>query len=364
MRNGVTIVDPASTYIDATVTIGQDTTIEPGTTLKGATTDRRRRDDPAVLRRRRRRSATASRSARSPTCAPAPSCSASAKAGTFVEIKNSDIGEGTKVPHLSYIGDADVGPGTQPRRGHDHGQLRQQDQAKNRTTIGANVKTSVDTTLVSPVSLGDGAYTAAGSVVTQRRPARCARRRASAPAQHRGLRGPRLGGLRRVDPAAAERRPRRLRCASDVSIPTRTMPVATSLPIDYDKRLMLFSGRANPELAAKIGEQARRRPRSDHAQDLQERRGLLPLRGVDPRRGRLPHPADLRQPRDGRLRQRRADGAAGHDRRGGRRERAPRDRRHAVVRLHAARTRSPRRASRSARASSPGCSRPPAPTAS
>ena len=89
------------------------------------------------------------------------------KVGTFVEVKNSDIGEGTKVPHLSYIGDADVGPNTNLGAATITANYNNKTKAKNRTTIGANVKTSVDTTLVSPVSLGDGAYTAAGSVVTQ-----------------------------------------------------------------------------------------------------------------------------------------------------------------------------------------------------
>ena len=112
-------------------------------------------------------------------------------------------------------------------------------------------------------------------------------------------------------------------------------------------------GAREPRAGGQDRRQARRRPRADHAQDLQERRGLLPLRGVDPRRGRLPHPADLRQPRDGHHRQRRADGAAGDDRRGDRRlartASSPSRRGTAT----AARTRSPRRASRSAPASSP-----------
>ena len=83
-----------------------------------------------------------------------------AKAGTFVEIKNSDIGEGTKVPHLSYIGDADVGEGTNLGAGtitaNYDGRL------KHRTTIGAGVKGGVHTAFVAPVTVGDDAWTAAG----------------------------------------------------------------------------------------------------------------------------------------------------------------------------------------------------------
>jgi bifunctional UDP-N-acetylglucosamine pyrophosphorylase/glucosamine-1-phosphate N-acetyltransferase len=90
------------------------------------------------------------------------------KAGTFVEIKNSDIGEGTKVPHLSYVGDTDVGPGT--NLGAATITANYDGRRKHRTTIGANVRTSVDTTLVAPVSVGDGAFTAAGSVITDEVP--------------------------------------------------------------------------------------------------------------------------------------------------------------------------------------------------
>jgi bifunctional UDP-N-acetylglucosamine pyrophosphorylase/glucosamine-1-phosphate N-acetyltransferase len=88
-----------------------------------------------------------------------------AKAGTFVEIKNSDIGEGSKVPHLSYIGDATVGPGSNLGAATITANYDSKRRVKHRTTIGADVKTGVDTTLVAPVTLGDRAYTAAGSVV-------------------------------------------------------------------------------------------------------------------------------------------------------------------------------------------------------
>jgi bifunctional UDP-N-acetylglucosamine pyrophosphorylase / glucosamine-1-phosphate N-acetyltransferase len=87
-----------------------------------------------------------------------------AKAGTFVEIKNSEIGAGTKVPHLSYIGDADIGEGTNIGAGNVTANY--DGRKKHRTTIGSNVKTSVDTTFVAPVTVGDRAYTGAGTVVT------------------------------------------------------------------------------------------------------------------------------------------------------------------------------------------------------
>ena len=87
-----------------------------------------------------------------------------AKAGTFVEIKNSDIGAGAKVPHLSYIGDTDIGERTNIGAGTITANYDGKN--KSRTTIGAGAFVSVDTMFVAPVSLGDGAYTAAGSVIT------------------------------------------------------------------------------------------------------------------------------------------------------------------------------------------------------
>ena len=93
-----------------------------------------------------------------------------AKAGTFVEIKNSSIGRGSKVPHLSYIGDAEVGE--QTNLGASTITANYDGVNKHRTTIGARVHTSVDTTLVAPVTVGDDAYTGAGSVITDDVPAK------------------------------------------------------------------------------------------------------------------------------------------------------------------------------------------------
>jgi bifunctional UDP-N-acetylglucosamine pyrophosphorylase/glucosamine-1-phosphate N-acetyltransferase len=87
------------------------------------------------------------------------------KAGTFVEIKNSDVGPETKIPHLSYIGDADIGQ--ESNLGAATITANYDGARKHRTTIGDRVKTSVDTTLVAPVTVGDDSYTAAGSVITK-----------------------------------------------------------------------------------------------------------------------------------------------------------------------------------------------------
>ena len=163
MRAGVTIVDPQATWIDAGVTIGRDTVIEPGTTLKKGTsigarcTVRYAYVDGAALED----GVTVGPFA---YLRPGTTLRQGAKAGTFVEIKNSDIGAGTKVPHLSYIGDADVGANS--NLGAATITANYDGRAKHRTTIGEDVKTSVDTTLVAPVELGDGSYTGAGSVIT------------------------------------------------------------------------------------------------------------------------------------------------------------------------------------------------------
>jgi bifunctional UDP-N-acetylglucosamine pyrophosphorylase/glucosamine-1-phosphate N-acetyltransferase len=89
---------------------------------------------------------------------------AKAKVGTFVEVKNSDIGEGAKVPHLSYIGDAEVGEGS--NLGASTITANYDGRQKHRTKVGRSAKTGIHTSLVAPVDVGDRAYTGAGSVIT------------------------------------------------------------------------------------------------------------------------------------------------------------------------------------------------------
>jgi bifunctional UDP-N-acetylglucosamine pyrophosphorylase/glucosamine-1-phosphate N-acetyltransferase len=162
MQAGVGIVDPKATVIDVDVQIGEDTLIEPFTTIRGATRIGREctirhsylvdcvlEDGASVGPFGYLRPGTVLR--------------AGARVGTFVEVKNSDIGAGARVPHLSYIGDADVGEGT--NLGAATITANYDGRAKHRTTVGAGVRTGVDTTLVAPVSVGDGAYTGAGSVI-------------------------------------------------------------------------------------------------------------------------------------------------------------------------------------------------------
>jgi bifunctional UDP-N-acetylglucosamine pyrophosphorylase / glucosamine-1-phosphate N-acetyltransferase len=180
MLAGVTIVDPAATVIDAGVEIGSDSIISPFTSIHGATRigsgctigplttmiDTRVGDGATVLHSYVKEADIGPKVSVGPFAylRPGALLHEGSKAGTFVEIKNSELGRGSKVPHLSYIGDADIGEDT--NLGASTITANYDGQRKHRTTIGSRVKTSVDTTLVAPVTLGDEAYTAAGSVIT------------------------------------------------------------------------------------------------------------------------------------------------------------------------------------------------------
>jgi bifunctional UDP-N-acetylglucosamine pyrophosphorylase/glucosamine-1-phosphate N-acetyltransferase len=169
MLAGVTIVEPAATFIEAAVRIEPDVTIHPFTVLRGATTVATGASvGPHVVAVD---AAIGRNVSVGPFCylRPGTVLEAEAKAGTFVEIKNSRIGATAKVPHLSYIGDADVGEGTNIGAGNITANF--DGTRKHRTVIGRNVKTSVDTAFVAPVTIGDDAWTAAGSVITDDVPA-------------------------------------------------------------------------------------------------------------------------------------------------------------------------------------------------
>jgi bifunctional UDP-N-acetylglucosamine pyrophosphorylase/glucosamine-1-phosphate N-acetyltransferase len=168
MRAGVTIIDPDATIIDLDVTIGQDTVIEPFTTIRGASTI----GAGCIVRHSYLIDCTLEDGVTVGPFAylrPGAVLREGAKVGTYVEVKNSEIGPGAKVPHLSYIGDADVGAGS--NLGAATITANYDGVAKHRTSVGEGVRTGVDTTLVAPVALGDGAYTGAGSVITEDVPA-------------------------------------------------------------------------------------------------------------------------------------------------------------------------------------------------
>ncbi|MHB8658313.1 MAG: bifunctional UDP-N-acetylglucosamine diphosphorylase/glucosamine-1-phosphate N-acetyltransferase GlmU [Solirubrobacteraceae bacterium] len=181
MLAGVTIVDPAATVIDVDVQISPDVVIAPFTSLHGATSigsgstigphttvhASQIGARATILHSFVKEAEIGDQVSIGPFAylRPGAILREGSKAGTFVEIKNSDVGAGSKVPHLSYIGDADIGEGT--NLGAATITANYDGQRKHRTTIGARVKTSVDTTLIAPVRLGDDAYTAAGSVISK-----------------------------------------------------------------------------------------------------------------------------------------------------------------------------------------------------
>jgi bifunctional UDP-N-acetylglucosamine pyrophosphorylase / glucosamine-1-phosphate N-acetyltransferase len=181
MRAGVTIVDPASSVIDVDVEIAADALIEPFTILRGATSvgtgslvgpgstliDTRVGDGAKVLHTYSIGAEIGDRVSVGPFAylRPGTILREGSKVGTFVEVKNSDLGAGSKIPHLSYIGDATIGEKT--NLGASTITANYDGYTKNRTTIGSGVKTSVHTTLVAPVTVGDDAFTAANSAITK-----------------------------------------------------------------------------------------------------------------------------------------------------------------------------------------------------
>ena len=167
MLAGVTIIDPASTWIEADVGLEADATIHPFTVLRGTTTvSAGAQLGPHVVAVD---SAIGEGALVGPFCylRPGTVLEPGAKAGTFVEMKNSRIGARTKVPHLSYIGDADIGEDTNVGAANVTANFSHYPgRPKGKTTIGKNVRTGVDNTFVAPVTVGDDAWVSTGTVVT------------------------------------------------------------------------------------------------------------------------------------------------------------------------------------------------------
>ncbi len=165
---GVTIVDPQTTWIEAEVEIEPDVVVQPFTMLRGSTrVETGAEIGPHVVAVD---AVVGAGALVGPFCylRPGTVLEAGAKAGTFVEIKNSRIGARTKVPHLSYIGDADVGEDTNVAAANVTVNLSHHPgRGKGRTRIGRNVRTGVQNAFVAPVEIGDNAWIGAGSVITE-----------------------------------------------------------------------------------------------------------------------------------------------------------------------------------------------------
>lgn len=181
MLSGVTVIDPATTWVDVTVTFGQDAVVHPGTQLHGSTHigegaevgPNSRLTDTVVEAGARVDNTVAYSSHVGPGASvgpfaylrPGTRLGAKGKIGTYVETKNASIGEGTKVPHLSYVGDATIGEYT--NIGAASVFVNYDGKDKHHTTVGSHCRTGSDNMFVAPVTVGDGSYTAAGSVITK-----------------------------------------------------------------------------------------------------------------------------------------------------------------------------------------------------
>jgi bifunctional UDP-N-acetylglucosamine pyrophosphorylase/glucosamine-1-phosphate N-acetyltransferase len=179
MRSGVTVIDPATTWVDVAVTLEPDAVVHPGTQLHGTTSVGRGAQvgpnstlrDTTVAERATVSNTTADRAEVGEGATvgpyaylrPGTRLGADGKIGTFVETKNAQIGTGSKVPHLSYVGDATIG--VHSNIGAASVFVNYDGVAKHHTTIGSHCRTGSDNMFVAPVTVGDGAYTGAGTVV-------------------------------------------------------------------------------------------------------------------------------------------------------------------------------------------------------
>ncbi len=181
MLAGVSVIDPASTWVDVNVTFEQDSVVHPNTLLQGAT---HLAEGAEVGPNSRLKDTRVGAGARVDNTVadgaevgaqanvgpyaylrPGTRLGVKSKIGTYVETKNASIGDGTKVPHLSYVGDATIGEYS--NIGAASVFVNYDGEAKHHTTVGSHCKTGSDNMFVAPVTVGDGAYTAAGSVITK-----------------------------------------------------------------------------------------------------------------------------------------------------------------------------------------------------
>ena len=276
MRAGVTIMDPSSTWVDVGVTLAQDAEILPGTHLEGRTDigPGARIGPGCVLR-----DTTVGRDAtvlyavcESAEIGPGASVGPFARLrpgtrigpdahiGTNVELKNATVGEGSKVPHLTYVGDADIG--VHSNIGAATVFVNYDGVAKHHSTVGDHVRIGSDTMLVAPVHIGDGAYTAAGSVITEDVPpgalgvARGKQHNSEGWVERQHPGSPAAAAAARARQRAAARRGlprgRRRECSTRGRRGRRVASHVNDMVPPNAKRMVLVSGRAFPELADEV----------------------------------------------------------------------------------------------------------------
>ena len=305
MRAGVTIVDPATTWIDVDVDLEPDCVVRAQHRAARAAPPSRRapssgptprsptswsREGASVVRTpgAERAEIGAGRHGR-PVHLPAaraPCSAAKAKLGAYVETKNAVVGDGSKVPHLSYVGDAEIGEGSNIGAGHDHRQLRRRRQAPHRRR-----RPRADRQRHDARRAGDRSATAPTPRPARSSPTTCRRARwpSAAPASATS----RAGSSAAPGSAAPPRRPPRPRTGLPdgdrrpvIEPRTRSSPV-TGIVQTSQKRLVLIAGRSHPELAQRRREGARRRPRRHAGVRLRQRRDLRAVRGVGARLRRV-----------------------------------------------------------------------------
>ena len=272
MRDGVTVMDPATTWIDADVVLAPDVTILPGTQLLGATVvaedsvigpdttlkDCEVGEGARVVRTHGELAVVGAGASVGPFSflRPGTRLGKGGKIGAFVETKNAEIGDGSKVPHLSYVGDAMIGSGSNIGAGTIFANY--DGTRKYRTTVGDGAKTGSNNTFVAPVAIGDGAMTGGGTVVRRNVPpgalavsggpqrnleGHAARKRDAAGDQGgTATRTAELGHRPRVSQNPECTHPPASRSTRDVTGMKRTT----------EKNLMVFSGRAHPELSEEV----------------------------------------------------------------------------------------------------------------
>ncbi len=181
MRAGVTVIDPATTWVDVQVRLAPDVVLHPGTQLHGVTSVHGGAEigpdttltaceigaGATVVRTHGVEAVIGAGASVGPFAylRPGARLGERGKIGTFVEVKNADIGAGSKVPHLTYVGDAEIGEHS--NIGASSVFVNYDGVRKQRTVVGSHVRTGSDNTFVAPVHIGDGAYTGAGTVVRQ-----------------------------------------------------------------------------------------------------------------------------------------------------------------------------------------------------
>jgi bifunctional UDP-N-acetylglucosamine pyrophosphorylase/glucosamine-1-phosphate N-acetyltransferase len=258
MRNGVTVVDPASTWIDVTVTIGQDAEIQPQVQLEGATaigegakigpgvvlTDTSVGAGTEIINAVARNAEVGPGATVGPYAylRPGARIGQNAHIGCHVELKNSTIGEGAKVPHLTYVGDATIGARANIGAGTIFANY--DGVAKHHTNVGEDVFVGSNTVLVAPVTVEPGAYTAAGSAIAEGVPSGALGVARGKQHNSDGWVERKRAGTRSAETAA------RIRSGQNKG----ELFQVSGMRAASQKKMMLFGGRAYPELATEVAD--------------------------------------------------------------------------------------------------------------